>query len=242
MAFLWLEQRRRGEADIVDFGWTVSLGFLAVFYAIGGEGEKFSRSVIALVGAIWSLRLGLHLWKRVCSHGEDGRYVALRQHWGSRAQFNFFIFFQAQALLALFLSISFLIPATQIKDFNKIQILISLAWFLFSIGGETISDIQLKNWRNKPQNHGKTCRGGLWKYSRHPNYFFEWLYWFTYAILAYGSSYWFLTLISPCLILFLILKVTGIPPTEERALRTRGDDYRLYQKTTSSFVPWFSKR
>jgi steroid 5-alpha reductase family enzyme len=238
MAVLWGVQRRKGEADIVDFGWTISLGFLGAIYSWLGTANLFVRTYTGIFAALWAFRLGLHLWQRVNEPGEDGRYVALRQHWGTFAQRNFFVFFQAQALLAIVLSLSFFIPSTQASAAGDLQVLAALTWFIFSIGGETLSDMQLRRWRDNPANRGKTCRAGLWKYSRHPNYFFEWLYWFSYVILAFGAPYWGLTLISPAIILFSILKVTGIPPTEERALRTRGDDYKDYQRTTSAFVPW----
>lgn len=242
MAMLWFIQRIRGEADIVDFGWTVSLGFLAILYSILGLGDVACRSLVGIFGLIWASRLGLHLWKRVREPGEDGRYVTLRQSWGNKAQFNFFIFFQVQALSTVFLSLSFLVPACDSRSTSPILILFAILWFTTVIAGEALADKQLHVWRRNAENQGKTCRAGLWKYSRHPNYFFEWLYWISYSFLAMTSSYWPLTLISPAIILFLILKVTGIPPTEQRALQTRGDDYRDYQKTTSAFVPWFKRQ
>lgn len=241
MAFLWEYQRQRAEADIVDFGWTVSLAFLALLFSLTGNADLYVRAATSIFAAIWACRLGLHIWKRVQEPGEDQRYLALRESWGSKAQIKFFVFFQAQALLAIILSISFLIPATQVREISLSQLILACLWFLFSILGETFSDSQLKGWREDPANKGKSCRAGLWRYSRHPNYFFEWLYWFSYLILAYGSNFWYLTVVPPAIILFLILKVTGIPPTEERALKTRGDDYREYQRTTSAFVPWFPR-
>ena len=90
---------------------------------------------------------------------------------------------------------------------------------------------------------GKTCREGLWRYSRHPNYFFEWLHWFTYVFLAVGTPWpiWALTLLGPVLMLVSLYWITGIPFVEAQALRTRGEDYREYQRTTSAFVPWRSR-
>lgn len=241
MMLLWQVQRNKGEADVVDFGWTVSLGFLAVFYSLQGSGDLLARTFAGIFGAIWAFRLGVHIWHRVQSPGEDGRYIALRQSWGEKAQVKFFIFFQAQAILAIVLSVSFLVPSLARRETPEFQVLLALVWFILCLAGESIADAQLTRWRTNKTNHGRTCRAGLWKYSRHPNYFFEWLYWFSYSILAFGSGYWWLTLLSPMLILFSILKVTGIPPTEERALKSRGDDYREYQRTTSPFVPWFPK-
>lgn len=241
MILLWFIQYRKAEADIVDLGWTLSLGFLAFIYSVFAEGDFKVRLLVASFACIWAARLGVHLWKRVKEPGEDGRYAALRQYWGERAETNFFIFFQAQALLALILSLSFIIPVSRSDAPDPAFLLLSCFWFALSIGGEYLSDKQLALWRNQAANRGKTCRAGLWNYSRHPNYFFEWLYWFSFVFLSFGAPFWFLTLIPPLIMLFLILKITGIPPTEERALKSRGDDYRDYQKTTSVFIPWFKK-
>src|SRR5262249_38496991 len=91
-------------------------------------------------------------------------------------------------------------------------------------------------------NAGRTCRAGLWRYSRHPNYFFEWTHWFAYPLLAVGAGgvFW-LSAIGPVIMLLMLYRVSGIPFTEAQALRSRGDDYRDYQRTTSAFVPWFPK-
>jgi steroid 5-alpha reductase family enzyme len=114
--------------------------------------------------------------------------------------------------------------------------------WLVAIIGETVADRQLAAFRANPDNRGRTCRSGLWAYSRHPNYFFEWLNWCAYALMALPAPYGWAGLASPVIMLFLILKVTGVPPSEEQALASRGDDYRDYQRTTSVFIPWFPKR
>jgi steroid 5-alpha reductase family enzyme len=115
-----------------------------------------------------------------------------------------------------------------------------LIWAV-AVGGETLADRQLAAWRAAPANDGRTCRSGLWRYSRHPNYFFEWLHWWTYIPLAWGSPWWWLTLLGQALMLFTLFKVTGIPHTERQALASRGEDYRAYQRSTSVFIPWFPK-
>ena len=90
--------------------------------------------------------------------------------------------------------------------------------------------------------HGKTIRSGLWRYSRHPNYFFQWLAWIAFALIALAAPWGWIALFAPALILYLILFVTGVPPSEERALASRGDDYRRYQRETSVFVPLPSRK
>ncbi len=116
--------------------------------------------------------------------------------------------------------------------------LAGFAIVLASIAGESVADRQLRRFRHDPANRGRTCREGLWRYSRHPNYFFEWLHWWSYAILAIGGPLSWLAALAPLVMLVFILFVTGIPPTEARAVASRGEDYREYQRTTSAFVPW----
>ena len=102
----------------------------------------------------------------------------------------------------------------------------------------SLADRQLSAFKADPANRGRTCRQGLWRWSRHPNYFFEWVHWLAYVPLAWGSSWWPATLLAPAIMLYLVTKVTGIPPTEAQSLRSRGEDYADYQRTTSAFFPW----
>ena len=113
-----------------------------------------------------------------------------------------------------------------------------LVWVM-AVAGESIADRQLAAHRGNPSNRGKTCRSGLWRYSRHPNYFFEWLHWFAYVFLAVGlgAGWVAASLVGPAVMLAFLYRVTGIPYTEAQALRTRGDDYADYQRTTSAFIP-----
>ena len=104
------------------------------------------------------------------------------------------------------------------------------------------ADAQLHRFKQDPANKGKTCQVGLWHYSRHPNFFFEWLIWVSYALYAMGSPSGAWGWLSPALMLYFVTKVTGIPATEAQALRSRGDEYRKYQQTTSAFFPWPPKK
>jgi steroid 5-alpha reductase family enzyme len=113
---------------------------------------------------------------------------------------------------------------------------------LIGMVGEAIADWQLEKFKKDPANKGKTCTAGLWNYSRHPNYFFEWLMWIGCATIALASPWGWLGLLSPALILYFLLGATGIPATEAQALRSRGDEYRAYQRSTNAFVPWFPKK
>lgn len=235
----WLWQKRTRNAGIVDILWSGSMAASAVFYAFVGTGSPLPRALVALLGGIWGLRLGLHLAHRVFSEDEDGRYRYLRGYWHDD-QRKFFAFFMAQALFTAIFSLPFLIaannPQPQWTGWSTLAVLIWLA----SLSGEAIADRQLARWRADPANRGKTCRAGLWRFSRHPNYFFECLHWFAYVFLAVGagSALFALSFLGPALMLISLCWLTGIPYVEAQALRSRGDDYREYQRTTSVLIPW----
>ena len=204
-------------------------------------------TIAALVSA-WSLRLGTHLLVRVKSHHpvEDVRYAKLRQEWGAETGRKMFGFFLLQGALQVVLSLPWLLVIlddTPVQGFG----LGPLAWsgavlWLAGLVGESIADRQLAKFRTNPANKGKVCQAGLWNYSRHPNYFFEWLIWIGYAVFALGSPWGWLGLLAPVLMWHFLVNVTGIPMTEELSVKSKGDAYREYQRTTNAFVPWFKRQ
>lgn len=239
MALGWRWQRRRGNAGIVDVLWSACLGGAAVLIAILGTGTFAPRLALALLGGLWGTRLAWHLWRRVHGATEDGRYQALRERWHGD-QRKFFAFFQLQAALVVLFTLPFVAMATNTQA-HPLILGAGVAVWIIAAAGESIADAQLARFRADAANRGKTCRAGLWRYSRHPNYFFEWLHWFTYVLLAIGSPLWWLAWTGP-VVMFLFLRfVSGIPFTEQQALRTRGDDYRAYQHETSMLIPWVPK-
>jgi steroid 5-alpha reductase family enzyme len=243
MLMLWILHLLIRNAAIVDVGWAAGLATLALFYAVAGPGYPARKWAIASMGAFWGLRLAAYLlMARVIGHEEEGRYVQLRKEWKTNLALRFLFFFEFQALLDVILSLPFLVaclnPHAPLGTIEKT----GAGIWLFAMIGEAFADHQLEQFKKDPANKGKTYRGGLWKYSRHPNYFFEWLIWVGYGVFALGSPWGWLGLISPALLLYFLLGVTGIPATEAQALRSRGNEYRAYQRTTSSFVPWFPKK
>jgi len=243
MTVLWLVQRRTGNAGIVDAGWAASIGILGVFYAATSDGYLPRRLLVAVLIGVWSARLAIYLLlDRVVGRPEEGRYRTLREQWGTSASRRLFFFFQTQALAASFFALPVLVVAYHPVDrWTGWDVAGVLIWCI-SVGNTILADRQLARFKRRPGSRGKTCREGWWRYSRHPNYFFEWLHWWSYVALAVGTSYWWLTLLAPAVMLFFLLKVTGIPPTEAQALASRGENYRQYQRTTSVFIPWFPKK
>jgi len=242
MLVLWLVHFPLQNAAIVDAGWAGGLALLGALYATAGSGWAPRRMVIGAMVVIWGIRLAFYLLvTRVIGQPEEGRYVQLRRLWRTHIGLKFLLFFQFQAMLCIVLAIPFLVAAANSKpSLSAVEYAAALLW-LVAMVGESIADAQLNAFKANPLNRGKTCRAGLWRYSRHPNYFFEWLIWVAFSLFAMGSLYGYVGLISPLLMLFFLFRVSGIPATEAQALRSRGDDYRDYQNTTSAFVPWFQK-
>jgi steroid 5-alpha reductase family enzyme len=243
MLVLWIIHLLIKNAAIVDVGWAAGLALLAIYYANAGPGYSARRYAIATMVGLWGLRLASYLlFARVIGQPEEGRYVQLRKEWKTNLPLRFLFFFEFQALLDVALSLPFLLACLDSRaPLGFLEKLGGAIWIV-GILGEALADAQLNKFKKDPANKGKLCRAGLWNYSRHPNYFFEWLIWVGYATFAIASPWGWLGLLSPALILYFLLGVTGIPATEEQALRSRGDQYREYQKTTSAFVPWFPKK
>lgn len=229
---------------IVDIVWSYSFALLAVAYAFLGEGFTVRRAMIAAMAVVWSARLGTHLLVRIARKHpeEDGRYRQLRKDWGARFVPRMAGFFQLQAFSVVFLGVPFLAacsnPDTAI---GPLEWSAAALWSV-SISGEALADAQLSSFKRDRANAGKVCDVGLWRYSRHPNYFFEWLIWVSYFLFGLASPWGCLGILSPACILYLLLRVTGIPATEEQSVRSKGEAYLRYQERTSAFVPMPTRR
>jgi steroid 5-alpha reductase family enzyme len=239
---LWRISLGSRNAGIVDVGWAFGFTVVISILIIAGPASAASWGPISTLVVLWSLRLGGYLVDRGAATGpEEGRYRDLRNRWGAGADRKFLVFFQAQALLVAVLAIAFVMPfaAEPVRGW-PLRIL-GLVLALTGIIGETLADAQLARFRADPNNRMRVCDVGLWGYSRHPNYFFETVVWIGFAVYSLAYAWGFLALIAPAVILFSILRVTGIPATEAQALRTRGDMYRVYQTRVRAFVPWFPR-
>ncbi len=251
MTALYLVGRRTGNMAFVDPGWAAGLAFLGAFYAALSPAPPARRAIIAGMALVWGVRLALHLLTdrllrveggRLAVQPEEGRYVKLRADWGAAANVRFFVFFQAQALLDVILSAPFFLAARNPAPRLHPLELAAPVLLLIAVIGESTADRQLRRFKADAAHKGKTCRAGLWRVSRHPNYFFEWLVWIAFFLLALPAPYGWISLFCPLLMLALLFKVTGIPATEAQAIRSRGDDYRRYQRETSVFFPWFPRK
>ena len=232
---LWAVQRRTHNAATIDVGWTILVAAGAIGAAAVGDGDRTRRLVVAALAATWALRLAVYLVRdRVLNDGpEDGRYRALREQWAGAAEHRFLALYLAQVPVAAL----FILPlaAAMRGGAPDAWTAAGAAVWLLAVAGEGLADRQLQRFRSDPRNRGAVCRSGLWRFSRHPNYFFEWLHWWAYVLIGHARP---LTFLGPAAMLMFLFRVTGIPWAEKQALRSRGDAYRAYQRTTSAFFPW----
>lgn len=240
MTFAWVIAVKTDFYSLVDGVWAYGIGALVALYAVV-LGDLNSKKIISLIMALaWSMRLGTHLTRRLTNHfpQEDSRYIDLKSKW---TKFNFFVFFQFQALSQILFSIPFLIVMSDSN--NRISYLNVLGVILFSASLflEAVSDRQLKIFRSKPENKGRVCDSGLWRYSRHPNYFFEWLVWCGVAVMAIDAPYGYWGLVSPILMFITLNYLTGIPAAEKQSIASKGDLYNDYKKKTNRFFLGFQK-
>jgi steroid 5-alpha reductase family enzyme len=237
----WAISVRVRNYGFLDVAWSYGVAILAPIYALNSPGAPAHKWPVVIIGALWSLRLGTYILLRVVHHHptEDVRYETLRKRWPGAGMF--YVFFQMQAVLVVIFSLPFLIVSFNTAGRLGAFEIAGLAVAILSLGGEALADWQLKRFKADSANRGKVCQAGLWRYSRHPNYFFESLIWWAFFLTALGSPYGWITILCPLLMLYFLWKVTGIPLTEEHAVRSKGDAYREYQRTVSAFVPWFRR-
>ena len=242
MIGLWSIQYRQRNATIVDVGWSCGLFVTVLFFVYTGGGDPLRRVLLLLLAGGWSARLSWYLFRdRVLRkwHVEDGRYARMRKAMGKREHLGFFLFFQLQAGFVILFSLPLFPVSVNSRPLGALD-LIGVMISLIAIVGEWMSDRQLAAFRGDPKNANRTCKEGLWLYSRHPNYFFESVHWIAYIPLAVGHPLWYIALFGPFVMAAFILFVTGVPYTEQQAASHR-PDYAEYQQTTNAFIPWFPK-
>lgn len=243
----WAIQQRSGRSGWVDAIWTMAVGAggMAAVVLAPETSDLGRRWLAGVLIALWSLRLALYIALRTHGAGDDPRYAAMAKEWGPAAPRHMFVFLQYQAIAALVLVVAVLLAASNPAPFPHLSDILAFALLLASIAGATIADLQLANFRRDNRGRNAICDVGLWRYSRHPNYFFEWLGWCAWPLLAIdlgGANPWgWLTLLAPLMMYWLLVHASGIPPLEAHMLRTRGEAFRAYQRRVNAFFPWFRR-
>jgi steroid 5-alpha reductase family enzyme len=244
MMFLaWIHGIIIKNTSYVDVLWGYGVGILGfIFIMLAGEDCDPAR--LALLKALivtWSARLGTYLFRRCMGKPEDARYAYLREWMGKKANFGFFIFFQIQAFWVVLFASPFLILA---KNPNPINTLDQIGLIIWLVGfcGVHLADKQLKIFKSQPnRSRSDVCNTGLWKYSRHPNYFFEWVLWTGYIFIGWQAPLGEWLLVIPLILYIFLTKITGVPFVEARKLEASGEEYKLYIEQTNSFFPGVPK-
>lgn len=232
-----LAARNGGWTDVF---WTWGTGAVLAAAAVLANGADAigPRNLLAAgFMAVWALRLGSYLTPRVATHAEDPRYADFRRTAKNYPLTMLWVTLpQAPASALLGLSV---VLAAQTPGPLGVRDAIAVAIFVAAVVGEGISDGQMKRFRADPANKGKVIETGLWAWSRHPNYFFQWLGWLAYPIIALDPAQplsW-LSLAAPAVMYGLLRYVSGVPPLEAAMLKSRGDTFRDYQRRVSVFFP-----
>lgn len=238
-AGMWLLCQQLRNYGFLDVTWTYMIGVLATLAALVGNAPP-SRMWVPLAGLLWSLRLGTFVLRRVVRHHpqEDKRYRTLRTRWPT--PLAFLLFFELQAAIAVVFAVPFLLAARESQTAGPVQWL-GLVIAVLGVCGEALADAQASAFKHRATPGVPILDSGLWRYSRHPNYFFELLFWIGIAVSVLDLSWGWTALACPVLIGYFLLGVTGVPLTEQHSLESHGEAYRDYQRRTSVLVPWFPK-
>lgn len=248
MSFAWLLQRKTGQSGWIDATWSFGIGAAGGFLALAPLGvepgaRQYLVATFALAGA---LRLGIHIVARSLNAGEDPRYHDLAVEWGADFPRRLFWFLQIQAACAFLLSLAVFLAARNPVAFPAPTDIVGAITLATAIAGEAWSDATLARFRARRLPGKSICTDGPWAWSRHPNYFFQWLSWVGFAIVAMDfTGAWpqgWLALLAPAFIYWLLVYVSGIPPLEKHMLASRGDAFRTYQARVNAFFPGPQKR
>ena len=249
MAAAWQVQRTTGHTGWIDVFWTFGVGGAAVVACLtpwSGTHTTSARQIaVAVLIALWSARLGGHILLRTRKAGDDPRYRELIRQWGATANVRMFLQLQSQAAVGLILTLAVALAAHNPRPGLGVTDLLGIALLIGALAGEAVSDWQLRRFKTDPGNRGRICEEGFWSLSRHPNYFFEWLCWLAYPLIAIDLSganpLGWIALLAPACMYWVLVYVSGIPPLEEHMLRSRGAQFRALQARTRPFFP-FPKR
>lgn len=228
--------------SIVDMGWGLGFIFIALHGILTAETMTLAGYTIFAMVLLWGLRLFLYISIRNWGKPEDYRYVAMREKWGNkhpRVQ-AFFKVFMVQGLLMMIVAAPIHAAFLITTEVNMIWIIIAIVLFLIGFYFETVGDIQLRKFISNPANKGKVMQSGLWKYTRHPNYFGETVMWWSIFIVIVSAPWGIVSIIGPLLITLLLLFVSGVPLLEKKYMKK--PEFVEYAKRTSIFFPWFPKK
>ncbi|MDP3175006.1 MAG: DUF1295 domain-containing protein [Phenylobacterium sp.] len=239
MATAWAFQRQVGESGWIDVFWTFGTGACLTLAALVPAPSGARQLLVAGLVALWALRLGTYVARRVASGPADARYLRLREQWGETYQRRLVALTLIQAPATALLAVSVVLAARRPGDGLQVTDFLGAAILLVAIAGEALADAQLARFKADPANKGRIADAGLWGWSRHPNYFFEWMGWLAYPVIAFdpANPWSALSLAAPLVMYLLLTRGSGLPPLEASMLASRGQAYVAYQARVSAFFP-----
>jgi steroid 5-alpha reductase family enzyme len=244
MVAAWAYGLARANGGWTDVFWTfgsgATLAAAALFPLEAGAAPQPRQWLVAGLVALWALRLGTYIAGRVGQHAEDPRYARFRKDWGAAYARNMLFVTLPQAPATALLALSVVIAARTPGAQLALRDVLGVALLMIAIGGEALADAQMKLFKAAPDNKGKVADVGLWGWSRHPNYFFEWLGWLAYPVIGLDPArpVTWLSFSAPLVMFLLLTRVSGIPPLEQAQLASKGEAYRAYQARVSAFFPF----
>lgn len=239
MCFIWIVYRLLKNPSVVDASWSIGLLMSGLIY-LGSMLITQRTTVVGALLTLWGLRLAGYLWyTRILRGHIDKRYTELSNNWKINQSLGFFLNFQLQGLLIFIISFIFYLISNSNNYSLTLMDGMAVVIVLVGIVGESVADLQLYRFKNRQK--GGVCNIGLWNYSRHPNYFFDWLTWLGFTLFAFQSNKGYLGIVSLLLLYVIFTRITG-PLTERGSVQSRGQKYIDYQNQTSMFFPWFKTK
>jgi len=239
MTLVWATSLPKGDVSIIDIFWGPGFALLAIIYYVTGPQATLRQLLVPALVAIWGVRLGLYIFWRGRGKGEDYRYAEMRRKWGAKfPALSLVIVFWLQAILLWLIAMPLLVVQRSGQP-DAITWLDALGLLLFIVGFafEAVGDFQMARFKDEPANKGRVLDSGLWRYTRHPNYFGDALLWWGFWLLTASATGAVWTVASPLIMTILLLKVSGVALLEKGLAQTK-PHYRDYVRRTSSFIPW----
>lgn len=241
MTLAWAVQRRVANGGWVDVFWSFGTGLCGVSVVLlaAADGALWRRALVAALVAIWSVRLGGYIAGRVAHGPEDVRYAALRRQWGEEFNRRLLRFVLIQAPVSATLGLAVLCAARRPDQAFGLLDVAGLSMAFLAVIGEAVADRQMKRFKADSANRGKVCDRGLWGLSRHPNYFFEAIFWVAFPILGttFENPWSLLSWLAPLVMGAALRYGSGVPPLEAAMIESRGDAYRDYQRRVPALIP-----
>ena len=240
MSILFVIALFKRDNSIADIGWGFGFVIVALLTFFLEQGFTARHILVTALVVIWGMRLSTHIYLRNRGKGEDPRYAAWRKNWGNWFVVrSFFQVFILQGLLLLFIAYAIILVNSSSEAGLSALDICGLAVWIIGFLFESIGDLQLKRFIADEQNRGHILNTGLWRYTRHPNYFGEATMWWGIFLIALSVPYGWTAIISPAVITFLLLRVSGVILLEKEF--TDNEEFKEYKRRTSAFIPWFPK-